>query len=292
MSSRTRHKSTATDTPIEPDRAQLRTVMHEQRRTIVALLKKQKEDLKDLLETSKAQTLRVRGVRIRGANIETNTRNQTGLIRETIIKTAIELADAEGEQALSFRRIAAKLGCGTMSLYHHIPNKEALMNSIMDELEGEIPISEHQHWRDFFYAEAHRIRNTAMRHPWIITAFSGRPSFTPNIMRNLERSLEILHALEFKSPITVFALIRNFALSTARHMITVQEALQKSGLNHAQWRSQSAPHIHQLIESGEYPRFAEFVSQGKERNLEEQFDTALNIILDGIEAQVQKTPVP
>src|SRR5690348_7113452 len=64
------------------------------------------------------------------------------LSREQIVRAAIELADDEGLEALTMRRLATKLGAGAMSLYWHIPNKEDLLDLMLDAAFGEVALPE------------------------------------------------------------------------------------------------------------------------------------------------------
>src|SRR6266540_1253229 len=62
---------------------------------------------------------------------------RSGLSVERIVRAAIEIADAEGLAALSMRRVAERLGAGTMSLYTHVPGKAELLDVMLDTVYGE-----------------------------------------------------------------------------------------------------------------------------------------------------------
>src|SRR5215212_8753897 len=64
--------------------------------------------------------------------------SQASLSRGQIVRAAIAIADAEGFEAVTMRRLAAELGVGTMSLYWHVPNKDNLLELMRDELIGEV----------------------------------------------------------------------------------------------------------------------------------------------------------
>src|SRR5262249_47780549 len=65
-------------------------------------------------------------------------RSHSALSREQIVRAAIEVADAEGIEAVTMRRIATELGVGTMSLYWHVPTKDNLLELMRDALMGEV----------------------------------------------------------------------------------------------------------------------------------------------------------
>jgi AcrR family transcriptional regulator len=112
--------------------------------------------------------------------------------REQIAATAIAIADAEGFEAVSMRRVARELGAGTMTLYHYVRTKDDLLALMDDALMGEILVPDdelpHDDWRAALTAIATRTRATFLRHPWSFEAF-GEASGGPNGMRHFEQSL-------------------------------------------------------------------------------------------------------
>jgi AcrR family transcriptional regulator len=98
------------------------------------------------------------------------------LTRERIIDTAIALADSEGFEAVTLRRIAAELGVHVTSLYNHVPTREAVTDGIVEALidEAKLPVSPvgWEEWvRGFFAA----IASLAQTHPGAFTALQRRP---------------------------------------------------------------------------------------------------------------------
>jgi AcrR family transcriptional regulator len=108
------------------------------------------------------------------------------LTREKISAAALSIADAEGFEAVSMRRIAAGLGVSTMSLYYYVRRKADLV-ALMDEaLMGEILVPEGQlprGWREAISAIARRTRDVFARHPWALLSMQGAPP-GPNAMRS------------------------------------------------------------------------------------------------------------
>lgn len=68
----------------------------------------------------------------------------TPLTRERIVRTALGLVDRDGPKALSMRRLGAALGVDPMAVYHHLPNKEALLDAIVEAVMGEIDLTADQ----------------------------------------------------------------------------------------------------------------------------------------------------
>src|SRR5690242_20314802 len=94
----------------------------------------------------------------------------SGLTRDAIVAAAIEIADEEGIEAVSIRRIATKLESRPMSLYSHIEHKGELIELMIDEVIGEavLPGEVPDDWREALRQIAQRTRAAARAHPWSI----------------------------------------------------------------------------------------------------------------------------
>ncbi|WP_040779857.1 TetR/AcrR family transcriptional regulator [Nocardia pneumoniae] len=105
------------------------------------------------------------------------------LHRTAIVDTAIELADTEGLDALSMRRIADRLGVGAMSLYRHVANKDELLALMTDEVARRNPYpspEERWTWRDRVRIAAEIDWALYRQHPWVLLTFATpRYSFGP-----------------------------------------------------------------------------------------------------------------
>ena len=121
--------------------------------------------------------------------------------REQIAAAALAIADAEGFEAVSMRRIAAELGAGTMSLYRYISAKDDLVALMDDALMGESLVPDGElppDWRAALALIARQTRAALLRHPWAVVSLQGRGaagqdgSFGPNGLRHFEQSLAAL----------------------------------------------------------------------------------------------------
>src|SRR5947208_16753906 len=101
------------------------------------------------------------------------------LSRERIVHTAIRLADADGLDAVSLRKVAAALDVGPMRLYGYIATKEELLDLMLDAVYGEIrPAGDG--WREVLRSVAERTRRAVHRHEWLADLIGGRPQLGPN----------------------------------------------------------------------------------------------------------------
>jgi AcrR family transcriptional regulator len=121
--------------------------------------------------------------------------------RDQIAAAALAIADAEGFEAVSMRRIAAELGAGTMSLYRYISAKNDLIALMDDALMGESLVPDGElpaDWREALSLIARQTRTALLRHPWAVVALQGSAaasqdgSFGPNGLRHFEQSLAAL----------------------------------------------------------------------------------------------------
>ncbi|MEU6739279.1 TetR/AcrR family transcriptional regulator C-terminal domain-containing protein [Streptosporangium sandarakinum] len=121
-------------------------------------------------------------------------RRRPKLTREAIVAAAVGIADAEGVDAVSIRRVAAELGARAMSLYTHIERKEDLLDLMADEVTKEILIPGELpgDWREAISAIARSTRAAMRRHPWLAEVVSRRPGVGPNALRHVEQSLAAL----------------------------------------------------------------------------------------------------
>src|SRR3977135_15848 len=102
--------------------------------------------------------------------------------REQITAAAIKIADVEGIEAVSMRRIAREVSAGAMSLYRYLGSKDDLIELMTDAVEAEGPLRDNpgEGWRAGIQRMAERARTIMLRHPWVAMLSPGRPSFGPN----------------------------------------------------------------------------------------------------------------
>ena len=121
------------------------------------------------------------------------------LSRERVLTGALELADAEGLDALSFRRLAAHLGVTPMALYRHVESKEALLDGLADLILGELelPGPQADDWRLQLRAVAQSFRAALVAHPGVVHILLSRPLFTPAAGRTADAMLGLLRGAGF-----------------------------------------------------------------------------------------------
>src|SRR5262245_42295186 len=125
--------------------------------------------------------------------------SRVGLDREQVLDAALELVDAEGLSALSMRRLGARLGVEAMTVYHHVPNKDALLDGLVERVlrdaAGEPPST--GSWAELLRGYADRLRTALLRHPAVLPLAVSRAAVSLESLRVVERVLTALRAADF-----------------------------------------------------------------------------------------------
>ncbi|PHQ48819.1 tetracycline repressor protein class H [Streptomyces cinnamoneus] len=124
---------------------------------------------------------------------------RAGLTRHRILDAALELVDREGRTALTMRRLGTELGVEAMTLYHHVPNKDALLDGLVERVFAEaLPLAdEDADWRTLLRTYAFSLREALLRHPGVLPLVAGRPAVTPATLDAVERGLGALTSAGF-----------------------------------------------------------------------------------------------
>jgi AcrR family transcriptional regulator len=118
-----------------------------------------------------------------------------GLTRESVVEAAIGVADREGLDAVSMRRVATELGVDPMSLYRHVGAKDGLLDAMTDAVVARIaPAPRSDDWVADARALMLSARATMLAHPWTAAVIKSRAEPTPAVLGHLDRVLDILRS--------------------------------------------------------------------------------------------------
>ena len=112
-----------------------------------------------------------------------------------IARAALKLIDREGLEACSMRRLGAELGVEAMSLYHHLPDKEALLDAVMELLVAQVEIPAEGPWETRMRRALRSHREVALRHPRAYILLLTRPYRTTPLLDYCERLAAMVAAL-------------------------------------------------------------------------------------------------
>lgn len=146
----------------------------------------------------------------------------TPLSKERVLRQALALADNEGIDALSMRRLGRELDAGAMSLYHYVGNKEELLDGMVDLVIAEIHLPESRgDWQAALRAWAVSAREVLARHPWAIALMESRTNPGPANLRHREAVTACLRQAGFSVEMAVHA---NWLLDSYVYGFALQEA--------------------------------------------------------------------
>jgi AcrR family transcriptional regulator len=198
------------------------------------------------------------------------------LSREAIVRAAVAVADAEGLDAVSIRRVATELGARAMSLYTYIARKEDLLDLMADEVAAEtvpdLPLP--QDWREATIAIARLERQAAHRHPWIISLIARRAETStlgPNTLRHLELSLAALDPLD-ATPAQKWQIM--LAVGDYASGFVLRESRERAGT-----AGHNVAHLRTLAAGGEFPRLTALLGTTRI----DSFEQGLRWLLNGID---------
>jgi AcrR family transcriptional regulator len=216
-----------------------------------------------------------------------------GYSREQVTRAAVRIADAEGAEAATMRRIAHDLGTGAMSLYRYVPRRDDLFDLMIDLVmsEVELPDRPSGDWRADLSLVACRSRAAGLRHPWLTGLLTGRPTLGPQLLRVHEFALAAFDglALGIDEIAGFVGMLDDYVHSAVRREIGWLEHARSTGLSPEKWkRDYIGPYVRQVVESGAYPHFNRTLLESGTAHLppEERFRHDLDRVLDGIGLQV------
>jgi len=231
-------------------------------------------------------------------------RRAAALSRDEIVRVAIAVADAEGPDAVSMRRIARELNAGTMSLYWHIASKEELLDLMIDTVQGGRPLPDPSgDWRQDMYTLATNTRQGLHQHPWMMDFMGGRPPTGPKSLRLLERTLASFDGLELDTgaAVDIVSTVGTYVLGTV--LREVQEHnneqfrdRQLADLTEDEFQQVMGDFTERVRATGRYPRLVRMLDDRIDPDSAEtrdaRFEFGLNCLLDGIAARIPARPRP
>lgn len=217
---------------------------------------------------------------------------------EAIVDAAVALADRDGPDAITMRAVAAELGVGVMSLYWHVPSKRHLEGLLMSRLmdESAPPREPTGDWRADLASIAHHARRNLLRHPWMVDLFSSidyveEATLSHGFLRHIEYTLRMIEPLplDFQTKVAIFTAIDDFTMGFTFGEVIERRRLEKLGVTEEELHHMLGPRLKELLAEDDYPLFTYFIHHDHELpDKEAQFESTLQLILDGIEVQIQR----
>jgi AcrR family transcriptional regulator len=214
---------------------------------------------------------------------------------EQIVAAAIAIADRDGLEAVTMRRLAESLGVGPMALYTYVRGKAELLDLMLDRVYAEMPrVRRPSGWRARLTALARENRALYETHPWAAAISTGRPPLGPGVMAKYEHELSALDHLglddvEMDAALTfLLDFVRSSALAAQDALATHRD----SGITDEQWWAANAPLLERAVDPDAYPTAARVGSaagaaQGAAYSPDHAWEFGLERVLDGLGALIE-----
>ncbi|GLW06877.1 TetR family transcriptional regulator [Microtetraspora sp. NBRC 13810] len=205
-----------------------------------------------------------------------------------IADAAVEIADAEGLEAVSMRRLADRLGIATMGLYRYVRGRNDVVELMVDRVYGQWePLAPDAGWREALAAAGRQMRRIRLAHPWLTEA--GAP-LTPGYVAYADRLLASMSGLDLDedTKYAVVTALTSYVSGIADAQIHLARLLAREGVaTMDELRTAYAPRMAWFLDSGRYPAFERYIRSGTRKDdTDWQFELGLAAVLDGIAARL------
>lgn len=218
--------------------------------------------------------------------------------REQITVAVLKIADIEGFEAVTMKRIAEELDCGTMTLYYYVRTKADIVALMHDAILAEILVPQlPADWREAVCAIARRTRGVLLAHPWSVVSLNDA-QFGPNAMRHVEQSLAALDTLDLApaDKLAFWGIVDDYVFGSALRTVASLSRIAASE-NNPTLLADARAFTGQQLATGQFPRLASFerkrplqdqFAHGKRASphrtavLATQFERGLKAVLDGL----------
>jgi AcrR family transcriptional regulator len=225
-----------------------------------------------------------------GDDADTAATRRSPLDRTRIVRAALRVADAEGLGAVTMRRVATELGTGAMSLYRHVPGKQALVSLMIDQALGEdaLPGQPSGDWRGDLRTLASGMWDFIQRHPWYPEAVAERPPITPRGLAAFEFALSMLDntGLPLNERAVIVITVTSTVMNAAQNAAAEARARSRFRVTDEEIASSVSAFLGPILERGEYPRLREALTSANRLDPKQEMQVSVELILDGAAARI------
>jgi AcrR family transcriptional regulator len=210
------------------------------------------------------------------------------LTREAIVAAGVELVDAAGPDALTMRALAARLGSGVMSLYRHVPDRETLLDLVLDSMTAEIPATPLTgDSRADAAALAWDVRSALLRRPHLTVMLTSRADRGIGGLATLDRALAIFRSAGLTERQAVDA---NHAIGNLVAGAALWAAIGMGGSSGEERmaRREAASAAVEALPVSAYPNVSRAGDALFAGSPDDHFEAGLAMLLDGIEGRLQR----
>ena len=214
------------------------------------------------------------------------------LTRDRVLVAAVDLVDREGVAALTMRALASDLGVEAMSLYHHLPGKQALLDGLVESVIGEVSSAVTDAMKDLDGAAWHSqvrtrclvARQVMLRHPWAPALIGTRTSVPPGVYVHYEAVLAAMieggvsYALGHRAIHALGSMVLGFV----QELFSPATGADDQSDDELEQLAEALPHITAMIGSEIHVNDGDVLGWC---DSQAEFEFTLDLILDGLEAR-------
>ncbi|MFH9353878.1 TetR/AcrR family transcriptional regulator [Kitasatospora sp. NPDC017646] len=213
---------------------------------------------------------------------------RTTLTPHRIAEAAVAIADTEGLDAVTMRRLATALGVAPMAAYRYVSGKDELIELMVDFVYGQLPLdTPAAGWREAMHSLAVHLRAMSLAHAWITRAATPF-SLSPNQLAVPERAFAALaeHGLDADTTMAIFRTVAIYVHGSSATEVALQDLRRARGWSDGdETRAGLAPRMTYLMGTGRYPTYQRYLQQATRKDDPDwHFTTGLDCVLDGIAA--------
>lgn len=231
--------------------------------------------------------------------MDTNQHKRRGrrgpLTRDELVEAAIGIADNEGLEALSMRRLGRAVGVEAMSLYNHVDGKTALLEAVLERVISHIEIPEGDDWKAILRERTLRARAALLPHPWAAALLESTLVASPEKLRQGDHILGVLRrggfplGLAYRAFMTIDSYLYGFLLQEIHWPSTRAEIAAARATMEARMGAQNYPNLSEMLswymaEDEARPR----AGRAGRTPYQAEFEFGLDLILDGLEESLRR----
>jgi TetR/AcrR family tetracycline transcriptional repressor len=238
------------------------------------------EQRRQLIQEDVRQIHRARRAQGRSAN----GRHRPQLSREEVVRAALAIVDREGLEGFSMRKLGRELGVDPMAVYYYFPNKAAVLDGIVDAVNGEVALPQDRDapWKTRLRDASHAYRRALRAHPHALPVMSTRPTFSETSRRVLEGTAAILCDAGFPpaEALEIVGVLGGYLIGVTLAEVGVQpggipDPTQEEVLEQAR-----------RLPPEEFPILRAAFDAGRDWDSDAQFDRGLDLLIAGIESRL------
>ncbi|MGC4746847.1 TetR/AcrR family transcriptional regulator [Micromonospora sp. DT201] len=182
--------------------------------------------------------------------------------RAEITAAAVAIADTDGLDAVTMRRLASSLATGPASLYRYVANRDELIDLMVDSVAAEYELDPPSgDWLADLVGLARQTRTIMRRHPWLVPLVTGQPTMGPNSLDLVEHVLAVLddHPASVGTKLQAFAMLNGIVALFMQNELAGER--RRNGQTIEQWQAAQTAYLRHIAAQGRHPRLSQAMMQ-------------------------------